>query len=106
LEGNAAFPLNNQPIPLEDKSSHFPNTKPKSLSVNQLWFETVAPYFAAATHVMHTNAVLVFGILTTLAVTLFAFIASHKGHPIIAALLAAAAWLFVGLNVLIWLWVR
>jgi hypothetical protein len=55
---------------------------------------------------MQTNALLAFGILTTVAVALLAFIASHKGHPIMAAFLAAAAWLFVGLNVLIWLWVR
>jgi hypothetical protein len=52
------------------------------------------------------QAVLVFGILTTLALALLAYLANHKGHPIIAAFLAAAAWLFVGLNVSIWLWLK
>jgi hypothetical protein len=69
-------------------------------------FENAASYLAAAMQVMQTNAMLVFGILTTLAVILLAFIASYRGHPIIAAFLAAAAWLFVGLNVLIWFWHR
>jgi len=55
---------------------------------------------------MQTNVLLAFGILTTVAVALLSFIASRKGRPVIAAFLAAAAWLFVGLNVLIWLWVR
>ena len=69
-------------------------------------FENAVSYLAWATHVVQTNAVLVFGILTTLAVALLAFIASHKGHPVIAAFLAAAAWLFAALNVLIWLRTR
>jgi hypothetical protein len=55
---------------------------------------------------MQTNVLLAFGILTTVAVALLSFIASRKGRPVVAAFLAAAAWLFVGLNVLIWLWVR
>jgi hypothetical protein len=55
---------------------------------------------------MWTKAILAFSILTTLAITLLAFIAGHKGRQVIAALLAAAAWLFVGLNVLIWFWIR
>ena len=69
-------------------------------------FENVVSYLAWATHVVQTNAVLVFGILTTLALALLAFIASHKGHPVIAAFLSAAAWLFAALNVLIWLRTR
>lgn len=55
---------------------------------------------------VQANAAFVFGILITLAVALLAFIASHKGHPVIAAFLAAAAWLFAALNVLIWLRIR
>ena len=69
-------------------------------------FENAVSYLAWATHVVQTNAVLVFCILTTLALALLAFIASHKGHPVIAAFLAAAAWLFAALNVLIWLRTR
>jgi hypothetical protein len=55
---------------------------------------------------MRTNALLAFGILTTVAVASLSFIASRKGRPVIAAFFAAAAWLFVGLNVPIWFWVR
>ncbi len=69
-------------------------------------FENAVSYLAWATHVVQTNAVLVSCILTTLALALLAFIASHKGHPVIAAFLAAAAWLFAALNVLIWLRTR
>ena len=69
-------------------------------------FENAASYLAAATHVMQANAVLVFGGLATVAVALLAFLANHKGRQVIAAFLAAAAWLFVGLNVLIWFWTK
>ena len=69
-------------------------------------FETVASYFPAGLHVMQTNAVLVFGALTTVALALLAFIASHRGRPVIGAFVAAAAWLFAGTNALIWIWTR
>lgn len=52
---------------------------------------------------MQTNAVLGLGILIVVALALLAFISDRTGHPIIAVFLAAAGWLFVGLNVLIWL---
>ena len=42
------------------------------------------------------------GILVTFALALLAFIANRSGRVVIAALLAAAAWLFAGLDVWIW----
>lgn len=44
------------------------------------------------------------GILVTFALALLAFIANRSGRVVIAALLAAAAWLFAGLDVWIWFW--
>lgn len=70
-----------------------------------IWGEE-APRWALPERDMQTNALLAFGILTTMAVALLSFIASRKERPVIAAFLAAAAWLFVGLNVLIWFFVR
>lgn len=46
------------------------------------------------------------GILVTFGLALLAFTANRSGHQTLAAILAAAAWLFVGLDILIWLWSR
>ena len=42
----------------------------------------------------------------TFGLALLAFLANRSGHLAIAAALAVAAWLFVGLDILIWLWGR
>jgi hypothetical protein len=42
--------------------------------------------------------------LTTLFFALFAFICDRTGHKIIAAFLAAGAWLFAGFGVGLWFW--
>ncbi len=49
---------------------------------------------------------LIGGILMTFGLALLAFTANRGGHLIIAAILAVAAWLSVGLDVLIWFWSR
>jgi len=46
------------------------------------------------------------GFLVTFGLALLAFIANRSGHLTMAAVLAVAAWLFVGLDILIWLWNR
>jgi hypothetical protein len=46
------------------------------------------------------------GALVAFALALLAIIANRSGRVLIAALLAAAAWLFVGLVISIWLWSR
>jgi len=46
------------------------------------------------------------GFVVTFGLALLAFIANRSGHLAIATVLAVAAWLFVWLDILIWLWDR
>ncbi len=44
------------------------------------------------------------GLLTALTFTSLAFAFSRSGHTIVAAILAAGAWLFGAFAVLVWFW--
>ena len=44
------------------------------------------------------------GALVAFALALLAIIANRSGHAVMAAFLAAAAWLFVGFAISIWFW--
>jgi len=46
------------------------------------------------------------GFLVTFGLASLALLPNRSGHLAIAAVLAVAAWLFVGLDILIWLWGR
>jgi len=60
---------------------------------------------AASIPVTRTTWLLVAVALTALFFALFAFICDRTGHKIIAALLAAGAWLFTGFGaVVFWFW--
>jgi hypothetical protein len=47
---------------------------------------------------------LAYTIVTTVGLAGLAFVATQKRYPVLAAFLAAVAWLFAGLNYLIWRW--
>jgi hypothetical protein len=53
---------------------------------------------------MSTSPLLASTITTTFGLAGLAFVASRKGHQVLAAFLAAVVWLFIGLNYLIWRW--
>jgi hypothetical protein len=44
------------------------------------------------------------GVLTALTFALLAFAFSRSGHTMVAAILAAGAWLFGAFAVLVWFW--
>jgi hypothetical protein len=46
------------------------------------------------------------GALVAFALALLAIFANRSGRVVLAALLAAAAWLFIALAISIWLWSR
>ena len=53
---------------------------------------------------MSASAFLASTIMITFGLVGLAFVASRKGHQVLAALLAAAVWLFIALNYLMWRW--
>jgi hypothetical protein len=53
---------------------------------------------------MSAAALLASTITTTFGLVGLAFVASRKGHQVLAALLAGLVWLFIGLNYLTWRW--
>jgi hypothetical protein len=53
---------------------------------------------------MSGSALLASTIITTFGLVGLAFVASRKGYQVLAAFLAAAVWLFIALNYLIWRW--
>ena len=54
--------------------------------------------------VMSASALLASTIVATFGLAGLAFVATRKGHQVLAAFLAAAAWLFIGINYLVWRW--
>ncbi len=53
---------------------------------------------------MSASALLASTIVATFGLAGLAFVATRKGHQVLAAFLAAAAWLFIGINYLVWRW--
>ncbi len=53
---------------------------------------------------MSASALLASTIMITFGLAGLAFVASRKGNQVLAAFLAAAVWLFIALNYLMWRW--
>ncbi len=53
---------------------------------------------------LSTSALLASTITTTFGLAGLAFVASRKGHQVLAAFLAAVVWLFIAFNYLLWRW--
>ncbi len=76
------------------------------------WLEAAAWLFGAAIIVVLAAVVavtkvtwlLVAGVLTALTFASLAFAFNRSGHTIVAAILAAGAWLFGAFAVLVWFW--